>query len=141
MKSVLLVLMGVASAAVLAGCSPSVMIRSEPPGAKAYVDDVLVGTTPFDFSVKRSDLKSSYRLRLEKGGFEHSDQTIGTRVAPGRIVGAFFSLGIVYLFKSPRDLVAPQVVYLEPSKENERHRRLGQDLRELQQRRDAGTIT
>jgi len=136
--SLLLVL---ASATMLASCSESVMIRSEPPGAKAYVNDGLVGTTPFVFSVQRGDLQHSYSLRLEKDGYEPYTDTLRTRIAGGRATGAFFTLGIVYIFRSPWYLVPPRLITLEPSRQNERDRRLGQDLRELQQLRGEGKIT
>ena len=141
MKSLLLLLVVLASGSVLASCSESVMIRSEPPGAKAYVDNAPVGTTPFVFSVKRGDLQHSYSLRLEKDGYEPYADTLRTRIAGGRATGAFFTLGIVYIFKSPWYLVPPPIVTMQPSREAERDRRLGQDLRELQQLRGEGKIT
>jgi PEGA domain len=141
MKSLPLLLVVLALGSGLAGCSESVMIRSEPAGAKGYVNNDLVGRTPFVFSVKRRDLQRSYSLRLEKDGYEPYTETLHTRFAGGRATGAFFTLGIVYLFKSPWYLVPPPIVTMQPSQQAERDRRLGQDLRELQQLRSEGKIT
>ncbi len=125
---------------LLAGCSERVLIRSQPTSAQAYIDDRSVGMTPFVFAVQKRALEHSYRLRLEKEGYEPYTGTIGTRIAGGRMTAAFFTLGIVYLFKSPRYLVPPSVMVMQPSAEGERDRRLGKELREIEKLRVEGQI-
>src|SRR5215470_3315738 len=51
------------------GCAESALIRSNPEGANVFVDDQLIGTTPVTFTVPRSELADSYRLRVEKDGY------------------------------------------------------------------------
>ena len=83
------------------GCAESVSIRSNPPGAKAYLDGVLVGTTPTYAEVDRNALKTPHAWRVE---FRNCDQAEGktvTALAPGRVVGTVFTLGILAAFKSP----------------------------------------
>jgi hypothetical protein len=126
--------------ALLAGCAETVLIQSQPTSAQAYIDDRSVGMTPFEFGVEKGDLQRSYRLRLEKEGYEPYAATIDTRIAGGRMTAAFFTLGIVYLFKSPRYLVQPTVVLMQPSAEGERDRRLGKELREIEELRVEGKI-
>ena len=117
------------------------MIRSQPAGAQAYVNDRPASTTPCVFAVQKGDLEHSYRLRLEKEGYEPYSEVVGTRIAGGRMTAAFFTLGIVYLFKSPRYLVPPQLIVMQPSLEGERDRRLGKELREIERLRAEGSIT
>jgi len=124
----------------LVGCAETVLIQSQPTSAQAYIDDRSVGLTPFEFAVEKGDLQHSYRLRLEKEGYEAYAETIDTRIAGGRMTAAFFTLGIVYLFKSPRYLVQPNVILMQPSAEGERDRRLGQELREIEELRVEGKI-
>lgn len=83
------------------GCAESLSIRSNPPGAKAYLDGVLVGTTPAYAALQRADLKRPHAWRVE---FRNCDQAEGqtqTALAPGRVVGTIFTLGILAAFKSP----------------------------------------
>ena len=126
-----LVALGVCSTALLAGCSETVMIHSTPPGANVYMDGTMVGTTPIVFTVPRSELKNRYELELTKDGYDSYLGDVHTRVAPGRATGAAFTLGIVYLFRSPYYLVAPGQIVLQRSLEAEQDRRVGQELREL----------
>jgi PEGA domain/Short C-terminal domain len=133
-------ILGCALVSLLAGCGGSVLIRTAPPGAKAYVDGNFIGRTPVEFSVPRREIRP-HALRLEKEGFEPIEDTIRTRVAPGRIVGAIFSLGIVYLFRSPMDLVTPEMYALSPALSAERDRAIGEALRRVQELHDQGKIS
>lgn len=62
----------VAVAALLAvaqGCTHWVVIRSSPAGARARIDGVEMGKTPF-FLEETTGWSKTYRLELEKEGFE-----------------------------------------------------------------------
>jgi PEGA domain len=98
----------------LAGCSESVVLRSAPPGATVSVGDKPLGMTPVVFKVPRSELKA-YTVHIRKAGYEPVDDVLTTRVAPGRMVGAIFTLGIVYIFRSPTYLVQPPMYQLVPA--------------------------
>lgn len=75
----------------VASCAEVVTIRSIPPGAKVYVDGEYVGETPTKFAT-RQVIDRSYRV--EKDGYEE-EGTLRARLAPGRVVGTVFTLGIV----------------------------------------------
>src|SRR5688572_694245 len=53
---------------VLGACSSTTVIRSNPPGAKVYLDDVPVGMTPYAMSDTKI-VGSSTRVRLEYPGY------------------------------------------------------------------------
>lgn len=80
------------AASVLAGCSEHVTFESRPTGAKVYVGDMYVGETPTIYST-RDVVSRAYRV--EKPGYPEAVGTLTARVAPGRIVGAIFTLGIL----------------------------------------------
>jgi len=118
---------------IVTGCAERAVIRSDPEDARVFINDQMIGTTPVVFAVERDELADSYKLRLEKDGYESYEGNIPTSVAPGRATGAVFTLGILYLFRSPRALDAPGTIPLRPSLEAEADRRLGKELRELNQ--------
>jgi len=94
----------VSAALVLGGCSEHVSFASRPIGAKVYVDDMYVGDTPTTYST-RNVVSRSYRV--EKPGYPEAVGTLQARVAPGRIVGAVFTLGIL--------AAARPMMYYDPS--------------------------
>lgn len=79
---------------VLSGCSESLVIRSVPPGAQVILDGNPVGITPMVFETKEPK-PMTYRIEAE--GFPAAEGSVTTRLAPGRVVGAVFTLGIVAL--------------------------------------------
>ncbi len=87
--------------AAVAGCAESVSIRSNPPGAKAYMDGVLVGTTPTYAEFDRKLLKTPHAWRVEYRNCDQAEGQTQTALAPGRVVGTVFTLGILAIFKSP----------------------------------------
>lgn len=99
----------------VAGCSENAVIQSNPIGAQVFIDDQLIGTTPAVFTVERSRLAGSYHLRLEKAGYEPYVGELTTRVSGGRATAAVFTLGLFYLFESPRCLVDTRPIPLRPS--------------------------
>ena len=76
---------------LLSGCSSTTMIQSKPEGAKIYLNEELVGTTPYAHSDTRI-VGSTTRLRLEKEGYEtlNSSFTRNEEVDAGAIVGGIF---------------------------------------------------
>jgi PEGA domain-containing protein len=84
-------------AALTVGCAESELVRSVPPDAKVFIDDKLVGSTPINFATQ--DVRP-LPYRIEKPGYPAAEGTIQTRIAPGRVVGAVFTLGILAIFRS-----------------------------------------
>lgn len=74
-------------------------------------------------------------------GFDPYIGEIKTPIAGGRATAAVFTLGVVYLFKSPRYLAPPGMIPLQPSVETEADRRLGKSLRELHELLEIQGIT
>jgi hypothetical protein len=79
---------------LLAGCAETLVIRSTPPGAQVMLNGTVVGTTPMVYETKRPEPMT---YRIEKEGYPPAEGAIATPLAPGRVVGAVFSLGIVAL--------------------------------------------
>jgi len=79
-------------AVLVIGCSERVTFLSRPDGAKVYVGGAYVGDTPTIYST-RDVVSRPYRI--EKPGYPDAQGTLQARVAPGRIVGAVFTLGIL----------------------------------------------
>ena len=70
MKSIRPVVLAMVGAGVLTvGCATSTQITSNPPGAKAYLNDRLIGETPCVY-VSRSGFPEACWVRLEKSGFK-----------------------------------------------------------------------
>jgi hypothetical protein len=85
----------------LGGCAEWASIRSYPPGAKAYIDGQYVGTTPTGIQIPRSKVTAPHTWRVEFRNCEPAEGTLGYRVAPGRIVGYIFTVGILAIFRGP----------------------------------------
>lgn len=132
---------------MMCACSETALLRSEPTGAKVFIDGQAAGQTPFPFKVKRSDIRE-YNVRIEKEGYEPIGDIISPRIAPGRAVGAFFTVGILYLFRSPYYLSAPASYSMSPSlayqrdeNRREQDRVLGEALRSLDELHRNGHLT
>jgi hypothetical protein len=82
--------------ALTVGCAESVLVRSVPPDAKVFIDNKLVGSTPINFATR--DVRPLL-YRVEKPGYPTAEGQIQTRIAPGRVVGAVFTLGILAIFR------------------------------------------
>jgi hypothetical protein len=124
-------------ACLMPGCAETAMIRSEPTGANVFIDDQLAGKTPFPFRVDRGEIRD-YNLRIEKAGYEPVGDIITPRIAAGRAVGAFFTVGIVYLFRSPYYMhaqgtypLSASLVSVREEQRMEQDRILGEALRNL----------
>lgn len=109
-----------------------------------YVDGQLVGTTPIDYRVPRSEIRQ-HSLLIEKDGYEPIDDTIRSRFAIGRAFGAFFTVGILYAFRSPMYLVPLPMYSLSPTlastQGTEQDRALGEALRRVRELHNQGKIS
>lgn len=95
------------AALTLGGCAETLLIRSYPVGARATVNGEFIGVTPATLEVPRDQVtKQEYRWRVEKPNYESAEGLVTPRIAPGRIVGAVFTLGILLAFRSPYYLPA-----------------------------------
>jgi PEGA domain len=96
----------VAAAVILAvtvsGCAESVLIKSHPGGAKAYVDGTLIGTTPPMTEIPRGQVGAPHTWRVEFRNCDFAEGTLQTGIAGGRIVGYIFTLGILAAFRGPQ---------------------------------------
>jgi hypothetical protein len=76
-------------------------IKSYPPGAKAYIDGQYIGTTPIATQIPRGEVTTEHTWRVEFRKCDPTEGKFATRVAPGRIVGYIFTLGILAAFRGP----------------------------------------
>jgi hypothetical protein len=132
-----------------AGCGESVMVRSYPPGSKVYVNDEFVGVTPAVYTVDSSEFsKRDFAVRLDRTGYASTDGVLRKQTCPGRVTGGVFTLGILFLFKSPTCFASPQDFLLEPlpdqavSEAGTLHQpTLEERLDRIRKMRDEGVIT
>jgi hypothetical protein len=85
----------------VSGCAESFAIKSYPGGSKAYVDGQLIGTTPTDCEIPRSEVGKPHTWRVEFRNCDAAEGQLQTGVAGGRIVGYIFTLGILAAFRGP----------------------------------------
>ena len=111
-------LLGLTLAMSLVGCASSTVIHSVPPGATVYVNDSLVGFTPYSYTDRRPAF-STVRIRLEKDGYERLEVllTRNETIEVGNVLGAtmllfpaFWFMGYepvhTYVLKPSRELPA-----------------------------------
>jgi PEGA domain len=89
-------------ALALSGCAESVLIKSYPGGAKAYIDGVVIGTTPARTQIPRSQVGEPHTWRVEFRNCDSAEGQLETGIGGGRIVGYIFTLGLSALAKGPR---------------------------------------
>ena len=82
-------------------CGESTLIRTRPEGAKLWMNDSYLGTTPVEYSCSRAKFSEPQRYRLELEGYQTSQGELSHYVHAGRIVAAGFSFGISMIFKRP----------------------------------------
>src|SRR6516165_7220672 len=80
----------------LVGCVESATLLTEPSHAKVYIDGKFVGVSRATFLVGRLD-DAHYRVVLD--GYEPAEGQLETRIAPGRVAGTAFTLGIYWIFR------------------------------------------
>ena len=78
---------------LLSSCTSYTMIKSDPDQAKLYLNEELVGTTPYRYSDTKI-VGSSTSVRIEKEGYETFDTSFSRNeeVDAGAIVGGIFVL-------------------------------------------------
>jgi hypothetical protein len=91
----------VAASLLLTGCAEYVSIKSYPAGAQAYVDEVLIGSTPAQTSIPRSQVGAPHTWRVEFRNCDFAQGNLETGVAGGRITGYIFTAGILAIFRGP----------------------------------------
>jgi len=76
---------------LLASCTSTTLIESVPSGAKLYINEEPVGTTPYTYSDTKIMFTSSF-VRLEKEGYEPLTTTFtrDEEVDVGAIIGGIF---------------------------------------------------
>jgi len=82
---------------VLAACSSSVQITSEPSGANVDINGESYGKTPADITLSDFDF-NVYRLTLTKLGYTDKTVTLAKEIKIGPFVGGFFSLYLTWLW-------------------------------------------
>ncbi|MGH7788689.1 MAG: SHOCT domain-containing protein [Candidatus Binatia bacterium] len=80
--------------------SDEALISSVPSGANVFIDDQLIGTTPLQWRVPCSEVVD-HKFRIEYHDCHPIEGVLYARVAPGRVVGMIFSLGISAIFQCP----------------------------------------
>src|SRR5215813_3237961 len=81
--------------ALLPGCAEYVSIKSYPAGAQAYVDGVLIGSTPAETSIPRSQVGDPHTWRVEFRNCDFAEGNLETGIAGGRVTGYIFTAGIL----------------------------------------------
>jgi len=82
-------------------CAEYVGINSRPSGANAYVDGKFIGTTPAWTHIPRSEVGPDHTFKVTASNCEPAEGTIPVYVAPGRVVGYLFTVGLWGIFKGP----------------------------------------
>ena len=101
----------------LSGCAETTVIRAYPPGTKVVVNGQVAGIGPtIDYSVPRSEMPSDgvFHYRAEREGYRPADGEFRTHIGNGRVVGTIFTLGVLFLFKSPATLPEEVAIVLDP---------------------------
>ena len=98
----------------VSACAESVLIRSQPPGARVTVDGQDQGTAPVEYVIPRPQFRRGIPVRLTLDGYQATASTLRVTACPGRIVGGAFTLGVLNIFKRPTCFASPQTFTLEP---------------------------
>lgn len=128
-----------------AGCSQSTFFRSDPPGARISVNGQFVGITPARYEMAEQNVPRVIHYRVERGGYLPQEGEIRARFSGGRLVGAIFTLGLVYAARSPfvyKEVYDFALVPVDdPRDVQEQPLRLDERLRRLQDLFEQGLIT
>lgn len=86
----------------LSGCASATVIRSNPPGAKLYVDGQFKGETPYTY-VDRSAAGTARTVRLEKQGYEDLSGSIKREKLsiPALIGTIFVIIPVIWILEYP----------------------------------------
>ena len=90
LKNISLLLAG---AVLITSCSSTTLIQSNPPGAKVYLNDEAVGTTPYTHKDKKI-VGTTTIVKLEKEGYQPLTTSFSRdeEVDVGAIIGGIFVL-------------------------------------------------
>jgi hypothetical protein len=91
----------VALALTIAGCAEPFQIRSYPGGARALIDGRVIGPTPAEVSIPRSQVGLPHTWRVEYRNCDYAEGNLQTGIAPGRIVTYILTAGIFALIRGP----------------------------------------
>jgi hypothetical protein len=139
-----------ATCIAIAGCAESTLVRSYPPGARAYLNGQPKGITPIVLTVPRPQFdKETFQVRVEHEGYQSEERTLTTQRCAGRVVGGVFTFGILLLFKPPTCFASPQDFALNAVPGAAPHAEatpvheatVAERLQRLQELRDRGVIT
>ena len=101
--------------ALTTGCAETTTIRSYPVGAKVSVNGAFVGATPAKFITSREEFEQKTFVAVaEQPGYQRTEFTLEKTTCRGRIVGAVFTLGILWFFKHPTCFESPQYIDMQP---------------------------
>ncbi len=79
-------------AVLLAGCSESTKIHTNPPGALVWINGEELGAAPVKFKVKSWDVRrNAYRYHVEAPGYQPKDGYVQPHLSIGRIITATMS--------------------------------------------------
>ena len=118
----------------LLGCAHKTRIVTNPPGAKVYVRDQMVCTTPCTYETPATRLERHTPLRIERRGYATVNSELRTGIMAKRVVAGVFTLGIVPLFRWPHTYYDRHSFDLQELSYEER-------LADLEAKRSAGQIT
>jgi hypothetical protein len=128
----------------MCACSESTTIRSEPAGANVWVNSRLVGKTPVEYVVSRSQWPENgeFRYRIEKDGYVAKQGSFHEVTGGGRVTSAIATLGLSLIFKRATTLENEYVFELEPAATSNETQSLSveQRLRRLRELLDRGLI-
>lgn len=129
---------------LLTGCAEYAEFYSDPPGARVFLNDQMIGQTPIEeYRIPRSEVTKARNYRFELTGYQPATGQLRPSVAAGRIVAAVITLCIscsfhgFYYFK-PLDVA----LLKDPATVAETTRGSPADrLRHLDEAREKGLIT
>lgn len=108
-----------AAALFFTSCASTTMIRTAPEGAKLYLNDEAVGTTPYMHSDTKIILAET-RVRIEKEGYEPLYTTFSRdeEIDVGALIGGiFFTIPYLWILKY-KPIHYYELVPLEDSKKD-----------------------
>lgn len=131
-------------ALLLSGCAERARITTVPHGARVFIEGNEVGVTPYILTVPRKEIRDiPYRLELE--GYRPVEGTLRRGIAPGRVFGAIFTAGILYIFRSPQYIQnVNTALAIQPGQWQQAPAQgvpVEERLKKLQQLRDDGVLS
>lgn len=132
-----------ATAVLFTSCASTTLIKSNPEGAKVYIENAYVGQTPYSYSDTKI-VGSTTSIRLEKEGYDPLYATFSRneKADVGAIIGGVFTLVPFLWTMKYKD---ERVYELQPSNslklEKKEMSSLTEKLKELKQLFDDNLIT